>query len=179
MIPLIQTAIGLAQFAPKIIGLLDSDRGSKASEIAQTVTTIAKSVTGLDNARDAQVALGNDPELALQFELAVMADKTVLERLDEQSRERATEQYKVNNKQADKIAERVTKYNLLYVAFLVVVNIAAVKYFEEDGPLIAVVSNLIGIVIGRLLEERQAIISFFYGSSHGSKLKTISMQVKQ
>jgi len=37
--------------------------------------------------------------------------------------------------------------------------------------LVAIVSNFIGITIGQLFNERQAVVNFFFGSSKGSKDK--------
>jgi F0F1-type ATP synthase assembly protein I len=162
--------LGLLQFAPKLINLF-GDRGSKITEVAETIGSIAQQITGGKSVSESVAALQADPQLAYQFEVAVMANETVLERLDEQSRARASEQYKVTHKTADQIANIIMKTNLPVVGVLVMVNVVAVDYFADQGPLVAVVSNLIGVVIGHLLSERQAVTAFFFGSSLGSKLK--------
>jgi hypothetical protein len=42
---------------------------------------------------------------------------------------------------------------------------------KDEGEVIAIVSNFIGIAMGHLFNERQSVINFFFGSSRGSKLK--------
>jgi hypothetical protein len=168
-------ALGLIQFAPKLIGLLDPDTGDKVDRVASTVIDVAKKVTGQQDGAGAVEAIKQHPDLALQFQLAVMENETVLERLDEQSRKRASDQYKaVSSKQADKVADSIIGWNLWIIGGLVIANFGAVLVLET-GPLVAVVSNLIGVVIGHLLQERQSVVAFFFGSSLGSKQKSISM----
>jgi len=176
----ISLALGLLQFAPKLVSLFGSDSGSKVSALAETVANVARTVTGKDDLSDATEALKADPQLAYQFQIAVMENETVLERLDEQSRQRASDQYqKTGHKQADKIADHVVKYNLPTIVGLVVANAGAVWFLGEKGTLIAIVSNLIGVVIGQLLQERQSVISFFFGSSLGSKQKGVQLKGKE
>jgi hypothetical protein len=71
---------------------------------------------------------------------------------------------------ADSIADNVIKRNLIFVAILVIVQVLVVMYVE-DKTVIAVISSVIGGVITALLQERQQVINFFFGSSKGSKDK--------
>lgn len=71
---------------------------------------------------------------------------------------------------ADSIADNVIKRNLIFVAVLIVVQVLVVMYVE-DKVLIAVISGAIGSVTTALLQERQQVINFFFGSSKGSKSK--------
>ena len=104
--------------------------------------------------------------LSLDFE------KLKLELLnDEKNREVAHQTYRTEHTMSDKIASQVISKNLFIIALLVFANIATLYYFKEDATLIAIVSNIIGIAIGNLFAERQAIINFFFGSSIGSKAK--------
>ena len=63
------------------------------------------------------------------------------------------------------------KYNLVIVFLLVIINVIAVWYLKNDAAVLAIISNFIGITLGALLNERQAVINFFFGSSMGSKNK--------
>lgn len=172
----LSTALGLIQFAPQLIGLFSPDAGSKVEAVANSVIEVARNVTGRESVPEAVEALSKDPQLAYDFQVKVMENETVLEQLDEQSRQRASKQYTSGgSEQADKTAESIIKWNLWIIAGLVLANFGAV-YVLKTGPLVAVVSNLIGVVIGHLLQERQSVVAFFFGSSLGSKLKTISMK---
>lgn len=67
--PLIPIAMALAQFAPMIAGWLG---GSKAEEVAGKVVGIAQAVTGQSAPDAAIAALQADPNLAFQFQKAVL-----------------------------------------------------------------------------------------------------------
>jgi len=168
-------ALGLLKFVPDVIDLFSSK--NKKKETIELVSNIAKEVTGESSVDNAERILSNNPELAYEFKMAVMENETILERMDEESRERASSQYKVHNVQADKIAESIMSKNLVIIFVLVLINVGAVfttSYFKLDDPAtIAIISNLIGVVIGQLLAERQTVVSFFFGSSLGSKIKSM------
>lgn len=68
------------------------------------------------------------------------------------------------------IARRVIKYNLWVVLLALAVEVACVIFMDEKS-LIAIISAAIGAIIQALLQERQQVINFFYGSSMGSKTK--------
>ena len=71
---------------------------------------------------------------------------------------------------ADDIAKRVIKWNLVGVAIAIIVEVGSVMVID-DKVLIAIISGAIGGVTTALLQERQQIINFFFGSSRGSKEK--------
>ncbi|MDN7814678.1 3TM-type holin [Burkholderia vietnamiensis] len=73
--PLIPIAMALAQFAPVIAGWLG---GSKAEDVATKVVGIAQAVTGQSAPDAALAALQADPNLALQFQKAVLEQQAQL-----------------------------------------------------------------------------------------------------
>lgn len=164
------TVIGLAKFVPDIIGLFDKRRGKDAKKAIQKVGEIAEAVTG-QTGSNAEKAIANDPNLALEFQLAVMADTHVQDQLELEDRKSARELYKINPGKAEDVAEQVMRYNLVLVFLLVVINVLAVAKLKDDAAVLAIVSNFIGIAMHALLNERQAVVGFFFGSSLGSKLK--------
>lgn len=170
---MIGVALKLLQFVPDVLSLFDHKRGEKASEAMDAVTAVAKAITGKEG-DDAVVALSSDPELAYKFKVAVMADSHVSEQLQAQEMANARDAYKTHHAQADEVAKSIMARNLPTIFFLVLCNILAVmyaRYIELPGELVAVISNLIGVVIGQLLNERQSVVGFFFGSSLGSKMK--------
>jgi len=78
--------------------------------------------------------------------------------------------YKAENKMADEIAKRVIVWNLWIVFLAIVIEILVVIYMQ-DKTLIAIISSAIGGLTTALLQERQQVINFFFGSSIGSKTK--------
>ena len=81
--------------------------------------------------------------------------------------------YVEQNVQADKIADRITKFNVLYIMLLVAVNCLLVYFLEDNGAVLAAASNIIGLVIRDLLAQIQAVTGFYFGSSMGSKSKDV------
>ena len=105
-----------------------------------------------------------------QLELEFLREKEDNRHI-ETIRGQSHESYRTNNQQADKIANLVIKWNLPIIFTLVVINVFIVYYMKDNAPLIAIASQIIGIAIGNLFAERQAIVNFFFGSSIGSKEK--------
>ena len=88
----------------------------------------------------------------------------------------AREMYQnTEHKQSNKIADIVIKFNLPIIAILVLINILAVFQLRQYQGMVAIVSNFIGITISQLFNERQSVINFFFGSSQGSKDKSIKL----
>ena len=74
-----------------------------------------------------------------------------------------------DHEQADKIADNVIKYNLFIVMLMVVIQCLVIMFV--DGKVAAVITGIVGTVTGALLQERNTVINFFFGSSKGSKDK--------
>lgn len=163
----------LARFVPSVLKLLDKDEHteSKVEQVVGRLSDIALKVTGKENTDEAALALSSNPDLALQYKRMVLEDKTIYERLDEQSRNRASTQYAINSGMSDEIARRVMKWNLIYVLALLAIQVGFMLALQDKPTLIALISNIIGVVIGNLLTERQQVTSFHFGSSLGSKIK--------
>lgn len=75
MIDPISIAIGLAKFAPSIIGWV---AGDKAEEGAQKALDIAQSITGKSDPESALKELENNQEFALKFQNAVMSHELAM-----------------------------------------------------------------------------------------------------
>lgn len=78
------------------------------------------------------------------------------------------------HEQADKIADNIMKRNLQYIAILVLVNIAVMVFSEKLGlntALVVAIGNIVGMVLQSLINERNQVVSFYMGSSIGSKIK--------
>lgn len=160
-------ALGLAKVAPVVAGWIGGD---KAEEAATEVVGIAEKLTGKSGS-DALDAINADPAMALEFQKAVLKDKHRLDELYLQDKANAREMYKVHHEQTDKISERIMSWNLLAILALVLINGLAIYYLKEQAAVLATVSNLLGIVIKSLLDERKEVTGFYFGSSVGSKMK--------
>ncbi len=76
-----------------------------------------------------------------------------------------------DHKTADEIAKKVIRWNILIAFASTIVLIACVIYID-DKVLIAIISASLSALSTSLMQERQQVINFFFGSSIGSKEKT-------
>jgi hypothetical protein len=90
----------------------------------------------------------------------------------------ARDMYKsTDHEVADFVAKRVINFNLWVVLAALIIEVISVIYIE-DKILIAIISGAIGSLTTALLQERQQIINFFFGSSMGSKKKQQTLDSK-
>lgn len=70
--------MALAQLAPAIIPLFDSDNESTANKAAKAVSDVAKAVTGTDSESAALEALKADPAMLIEYQRGVTERATAL-----------------------------------------------------------------------------------------------------
>jgi hypothetical protein len=152
------SVIDLAKKAGEALGMENASPEDVLKHIEQNPDAVVKLKELEFNAK----ALENE-HLRKQVEEA--------DRHEEAKRNMAHETYRIKSDKQDRIAEQIISFNLPVIAVLVLVNIGLVYYMKENASLIAIASNIIGVAIGNLFNERQSIINFFFGSSMGSKEK--------
>lgn len=176
MIPAVQLAMGLAQFAPQVIRWLSGS--DKAGEVAEKVVAVAEVVTGQPGAK-ALAALSADPALVLQFQtrIAEMSHEMDKAYLADRADARARDIAYVN-------AGRTNKRANFMVAMDVVGLLAslggmlALGWFKAAHP-----EAITEGVFGALLAQLSTLASYFglclrdahqfeFGSSRGSSDKT-------
>lgn len=143
------------------------------------VIELVKEKTGMDlttknelSNEDIQALQKFESEYRLELIKLALAEKQEDNRHTESLFNKAHDTYQVNGGMSDTIASQIIKRNLPIIGLLVLCNVAIVYFMQDNPNLIAIVSQIIGIAIGNLFAERQAIINFFYGSSLGSKVKS-------
>jgi len=77
---------------------------------------------------------------------------------------------------SDSIADNIITWNLWIMLGLVVVQVCVILFVE--GPVAAVVTGIVGTLTGALINERNTVINFFFGSSQGSKDKSKKFEKK-
>ena len=136
------------------------------SDILETAIAMAGDVATGDFLGVVKTLLHKDKGISIEQEKE--ANKLI--ELDFEDRASAREMYKTENQMADQIANRVIVWNLWIVFLAIVIEILVVIYMQ-DKTLIAIISSAIGGLTTALLQERQQVINFFFGSSIGSKNK--------
>lgn len=164
--PVISLALGIAEalgLDKKIARLLKSPTGKAASKVID----IAHSVVGDDVTPDALLQkIKTDHATAAEIRQQILANQQQIKQLAYQDRHDARRMYReTGHDQADKIAHAIINYNLWLILALVVINGLAIYGLREHAAVLATVSNLLGIVIKSLLDERKEVTGFYFGGS--------------
>ncbi|WP_260449335.1 hypothetical protein [Burkholderia seminalis] len=182
MMPLIPIAMALAQFAPMIAGWLG---GSKAEDVATKVVGVAQAVTGQSAPDAALAALQADPNLALQFQKAVLEQQSQLAQIDAQ-----LQQTKLGYEKdiyAAEAADRDSARRLAAqqpndwvrptVTVVLLIGCLAVVFLMLDGRAAQVMKDptaagTLGIVIGYLFNELKTALGFYFGMTKDASVQT-------
>ena len=169
----ILAALGIA----KAVGLTDwltnklSSSDNNAANIAANVINYATAKTGETDPINISAKLSSDPTLAAALKQTLLDNQQTLAMAPYRDRLDARAMHNKHPQQADKIADRIMKYNLPYIFVLLVANVLAMFFLKEYSAILAIVSNLLGMTIKSLFDERNTVTGFYFGSSMGSKNK--------
>jgi hypothetical protein len=168
----------------KTLGITDwisnklSGSDNDAAKVASKVLDFANQVTGESDPVKIEKALSNDPKLAAELKATLMANEHEINMAPYKDRQNARAMHNQHPEQADEIANRIMKYNLPYILFLLVANCLAMFFLREFSAILAIISNLIGMTLKSLFDERNCVTGFYFGSSMGSKNKDVNNQFK-
>jgi hypothetical protein len=160
----ITLALTLAQFAPSIMRFFGA--GEKPVSVAEKVVGIAKAVTGAQSPEDAIKAMRENAQLAQQFQLAVLAADTDLEKAALADRANA----RTRDVEVRKLAGGYNwRADIMIVACVVALCVMVNKIIGDNiKPEVLAIFNM---AIGALLKMLGDAFSFEFGSSRGSKEK--------
>ena len=82
---------------------------------------------------------------------------------------------KTDHKIADEIATNVILRNIWMAIALTIIEILSV-IFIDDKILFAIISSAVASIVTALINERQQVIGFHFGSSAGSKAKSKQLE---
>ncbi len=164
----------LINAAPSILEFFGN---KKQADVAEKVIDIAKSITGEADPEKAVSAIAQSPELALKFEQAVMDNKLELRKLDLEEQRIYVEDVQ----DARKFRDGRTFWlgvAILGIFLIAVVLVLLGSYFIIVGKLVidagifAALTGMIGTLVGYTAANAQAVVNYFFGSSHGSMIKS-------
>lgn len=171
--PLIAVAIGLAtKYIPSLIGKAFSSE--EAESVAKVVIDTARTVTGLDNPTDAEALakyeqmLENDRQKQQQLSDNILAVLTL-----EADDMKDARQHFAGDKASDRLTYLVMIGNLPLVATLVAALIWISTLELSEGKLTALAA-LIGGIVQNLLQERQQVMNYRFGSTISDKFKQLT-----
>lgn len=171
--PLLPILAGLVQFAPIAASWLG---GPKAEEVAASVVGMAKAITGTSDAEAALSSLQSRPDLALQFQQAVLAQQSDLARLaattDVQLEQAAVE---------DRASARDMHTSMDSVIPAVLAAVITIGFFGVllgllAGWLTTANNEVLLLLLGTLASGWASMLAFYYGSSTGSKRKGAQLE---
>lgn len=158
--------MSLAQFAPSIMRYFGA--GEKPAAVVEQVVGIAQKITGTQSGPEALEALRKNAELAQQFNMAVLAADTELEKAalaDRQSaRARDIEIRKLTGGKND-----TAKWMIIGDLVGLMACLVALIFFKKDMP--AEVASLLNVIATGLVLCLRDAHQFEFGSSRGSKEK--------
>lgn len=154
-----------SQFAPSIIKYFSNS--DTAASVAGQVIDIAKTVTGRETPAEAVTTLKADPALAIQFQLAVMANDAALEQAYladvQNARARDVELAKAGtkNRRAD---------IMLALTFLGIVALVVLMVFRDIDANTAL-GGMVILLIGKFVGQWETGFNFEFGTTRTSKVK--------
>ncbi|MEO0368011.1 MAG: hypothetical protein AAF197_04405 [Pseudomonadota bacterium] len=150
---------GLTRWVQKKLGKKLGDNA------ANQIIELATQVTGKKDPQQALDAVNVDNALADELRSMIIANEHELKMAAYEDRKDARASYKVHPEQADKLAERIFKWNLPYIGFCIAINCLVLYYFKDNAPVLATISNVLGMVIKSLFDERKEVSGFYFGGS--------------
>jgi hypothetical protein len=183
MLPLIPLAVSLV---PELIRLISGD---KAGSVATSVANVVTEVTGTSDPQAAQAKLAQDPAIAanLRIRLAEIAlqAQTASDEADEKRRQADLEGSRVANQNTsnarDLLSGLAEKGSWIAAAPLILSAIVTIGFFafliilmfRGLGDVSDVSAQIINIAVGSLTAGFATVISFWLGSSQGSRDKDV------
>ncbi len=153
-------AKGLISFAPVLFDWLTDDD----EPMAQKAVDIALAVTGQGSIGEAIATLTDNPAMSDAFNERVLANKHQFELLMA-DRADARKNYTNSHKQADLMAERIMRGNLLLAILVVGIQIGVTYFLREDPALLSTATAVCTWVIKHLLDERKEVVGFYFGGA--------------
>lgn len=156
----------LAQFAPQLVKYVTGN--DHAEEVAKTAMDVAMQVTGTATGSQALSALNAKPELAIQYQTAVMEREAELEKahIADVDSARNREVKIATSPDAPLLNKIITPI----LALTVTIGCGTMLYFSEQPDVRTAASNLMMLVLG-----------YYFGTSVGShkQADTIANIVKK
>jgi hypothetical protein len=175
---IISGALGIAKLIPDVIDLFDGKDNKSKAEVAKDVVDLGSRAVAAATGKtyrdpeEIQRQLEASSEAQAQLQKLYATHKHDLEVKYLQDVADAREMYEqTNNPTTNALAKNVMRYNIFFVLIAVGIQVVCMFYLQERANLLALIANLVGIVVGNLLQERTKVLSFYFGSSLGSKAK--------
>lgn len=156
----------------KLFSLISSVAPEVIDGATDILATAVPAFSPINNLVDKAIGVANEKGDFNSADKLSQERHTYLEELDDYYKdvEAARKMYaSTDHETADTIAMKIIKENLWILLLMVAIQVVVVVYVE--GQVAAVITGVIGTVTGALINERNTIVNFFFGSSKELKDK--------
>lgn len=155
-------------------GMIAGEPGEKA---ASQIVNIAAHAAGGGTVGEIVAKIEQSDQFKHDIRTALLDNQHAIQMAVFEDRKSARQMYQAtDHKTADDLAQKVFNWNPFMIVALVLAQIGVLVYVT-DPAVASAASAVIGGSISYLWQERQTVIGFFFGSSHGSKVKTDKMGI--
>ena len=170
--PLIPLLLGLA---PTVVSWV---LGDKTGAAVSKITGIAQDLLGTSDAAGIERAIAADPNLALQFKMAVMQAEADARRQEFDTLQAQLADVQSARNQTVKLAEAgsVIAWGAPIISILITVGFFAMLYVVIRQEIPESSQTLANIMLGSLGTSFTAVVGYWVGSSAGSAQKTNALE---
>lgn len=155
---------------PSIASWIFGDTTGKAVE---TVTGIARDVLGTDDPASIERAIGSNPELALQFKMAVLQAQAEADRAEKEETLALLRDVQSAREQTIRLAEAgsAIAWGSPVVSVIITIAFAVMLYVSLTRILPGADSKFVDTLMGVLAAAQMQVVNYWLGSSRGSAMK--------
>ena len=170
--PLLPLLLGVA---PTVASWILGDRTGVAVE---KVTGIAREILGTDDASGIERAITGDPNLALQFKMAVIQAETDARRQEFEALQAQLRDVQSAREQTVRLAEAKSPiaYGAVLVSAIVLVGFAVMLWLVIREEVPANQRDMVTLLLGTLAGMASSVVAYWVGSSNGSMQKNAALE---
>lgn len=157
--------IALANFAPFLAKYLAGSDFS-VSKITQVVSDVATSVTGAKTPQEAIEMLGQNAQLAQDFQLKILANSRDLDAMYLADIQDA----RARDVKLAQVGQRNIRADSMYILAVAVIILLVVLIWKTPD-ITEYVKGIVTLVLGRFLGYLDSIYNFEYGTTRSSKVQ--------
>ena len=170
--PLVPLLLGIA---PTVASWI---LGDKTGGAVEKVTGIAREILGTDDVSGIERAITADPNLALQFKMAVIQAEADARRQEFEALQAQLADVQSARSQTVKLAEARSPiaYGAVMVSAIVLVGFAVMLWLVIKEEVPANQRDMVTLLLGTLAGMASSVVAYWVGSSNGSMQKNAALE---